>query len=175
MTDRVSAGDKELVRLKEVHCLNEECINQSVARLETMLNLASSNTSPIRDRLIAVCSQVESAFRSIQSDNDALLLKRAEFEKEQIRLAEALDRSEASLKAADILSNVNHKRCEAAEAEKMKQMELIGKVLLEKTLLEEKLSSLQLEHDSCNERNCSLRAMNEELLQMLEANMPAQS
>ena len=85
---------------------------------------------------------------------------------------------QSALKAAEVLLAANIQELEKVkrgmESENDKNMALYGKMAVDKKAVEERLEAATQELAASNERCVSLRAMNEELLQMLEQNVPTE-
>lgn len=102
-----------------------------------------------------------------------------DLEKQLIQEVAEKQRLEGALKAAEVLvaahSHEVVKMRKELEAETEKNMSMYGKMVLNNKELEEKVQQITTELATSNERCLSLRAMNEELLQMLEQNVPAEN
>lgn len=88
-------------------------------------------------------------------------------------------RIEETLRATEVILSARTQETEkikkSMDAENAKNMALYGKMAIDKRALEERTQQLAAEVAASNDRCVSLRAMNEELLQMLEQNVPAEA
>lgn len=119
-------------------------------------------------------TKVLSAIRTQNTSSTALV---ASLEQQIIQESADRQRLEASLKAAEVLLTANmlelQKTKAAMDADNERNMSLFGKMAVDNKAYEEKVESLSKELAASSERCASLRAMNEELLQMLEQTVPA--
>ena len=75
-----------------------------------------------------------------------------------------------SLSASEVLASIAKQQLSAVESERDKNIALLAKLITDKGVAEESLLNVQKELLASNERCANLRAMNEELLAMLESN-----